>query len=64
VILALMYGGTPTTVPPLVFAGAPLVATLIGMALHRPSQAPSPLFFVGIVLAAAGAALVLRYKPT
>lgn len=64
VILALMYGGTPTTVPPLVFARAPIVATLIGMALHRPSQMPSPLFFVGLVLAATGAALVLRYKPT
>lgn len=64
VILALMYGGTPTTVPPLVFAGAPIIATLIGMALHRPAQMPSPLFFVGIVLAATGAALVLRYKPS
>jgi len=63
VILALMYGGRPTTVPPLVFSGAPIVATLIAMWLHRPSTAPSPLFYVGIVLAAVGAALVLRFKP-
>jgi uncharacterized membrane protein len=63
VIFALRTGGTPLTVPPLVFAGAPIVATLIAMILHRPSQAPSPLFFLGIVLAAAGAALVLRFKP-
>ncbi len=64
VILALMNGGTPATVPPLVFAGAPIVATLIGLWLHKPSQAPSPLFFVGILMAAGGAALVLRFKPS
>lgn len=64
VILALTSGGTPVTVPPLVFAGAPIVATFIGMALHRPANAPSALFYLGILLAAAGAALVLRYKPS
>ncbi len=64
VILALMNGGAPTTVPPLVFAGAPIVATLIAMLLHRPATAPDWRFFLGILLAASGAALVLRYKPT
>lgn len=64
VILALMNGGTPREVPPLVFAGAPIVATFIGMLLHRPTTAPSWQFFAGIVMAAAGAALVLRYKPS
>lgn len=63
VILALMNGGGPGTVPPLVFAGAPIVATLIAMFLHRPATPPHPLFFLGIVLAAAGAALVLYFKP-
>jgi hypothetical protein len=63
VILALKNGGTPLTVPPLVFAGAPLVATLIGMMLHRPANPPSPLFYLGILMAAGGAALVLRFKP-
>jgi hypothetical protein len=63
VILALMNGGTPLAVPPLVFAGAPIVATIIGMALHRPANAPSALFYIGILMAAAGAALVLRYRP-
>lgn len=63
VIYALKAAGSPLVVPPLVFAGAPIVATLIGMILHRPANAPSPLFFVGIILAAAGAALVLRFKP-
>jgi uncharacterized membrane protein len=63
VILALKNGGTPATVPPLVFAGAPIVATLIAMVLHKPSTAPSPQFYAGILMAAAGAYLVLRFKP-
>jgi hypothetical protein len=63
VILALMNGGTPLTVPPLVFAGAPIVATCVAMILHRPASVPDLRFFIGIVLAAVGAALVLRYKP-
>jgi len=64
VILALMAGGKATTVPPLVFAGAPIVATGIAMLLKRPTTMPSPLFYVGIILAAAGAAMVLRFKPS
>lgn len=64
IILALMSGGRASTVPPLVFAGAPVIATLLAMLLHRPSRAPEWPFFLGIVMAAAGAALVLRYKPS
>ena len=63
VIYALKTSSTPLIVPPLVFAGAPIVATFIGMILHKPSSTPSPLFFLGILMAAGGAALVLRYKP-
>lgn len=63
VIYALKTGGTPLTVPPLVFAGAPIVATFIGMILHKPKDPPSLLFYAGILLAAGGAALVLRFKP-
>jgi len=63
VILALKYGGTPVTVPPLVFAGAPIVATIIGMFMHKPANPPSPVFYLGILMAAVGAGLVLRFKP-
>lgn len=63
VVLALRSGGTPLTVPPLVFAGAPIVSTLIAMMVHRPEKAPEWQFFAGILLAAAGASMVLRYKP-
>lgn len=63
VILALMNGGTPFSVPPLVFAGAPIVASLVAIGLHPP-RSVDVRYFLGIGLAAAGAALVLRYKPS
>jgi len=33
------------------------------MLLHPPKTAPNPMLYVGFVLAAAGAGLVLYYKP-
>ncbi len=65
VILALVSGGPQKAilVPPLVFAGAPIMSVLLNMMLHPPKNAPGPLFYVGIVLAACGVALALRYKP-
>jgi hypothetical protein len=64
VILALKSGGSPMVVAPLVFAGAPIVNVLVSMSWHRPKSAPEGLFYAGIALAAAGAYLVLRYRPT
>ncbi len=64
VILALKTGGTPLVVAPLIFAGAPVVNALVSMAWHRPKAAPEPLFYVGLCLAALGAFLVLRFRPT
>ena len=63
VILALKSGGTPLYVAPLVFAGAPIVNVIISMLWHRPKSMPEPWFYLGLVLAAAGAGLVLRFKP-
>lgn len=63
IIFALKNGGTPLIVPPLVFAAAPIVSVFVAMAMHRPTRPPVPMFYVGIVLAAAGAALVLRNRP-
>ena len=57
-------GGSPLMIPPLVFAGAPIVNTFVAMAMKPPSKAPGALFFVGIGLAAMGAFLALRYRPT
>ncbi len=58
------YGGSPLIVAPLVFAGAPIVNTFVSMLMHRPENAPKPMFYVGLLLAAAGAAMVLRFRPT
>ncbi|HEY0079628.1 MAG TPA: hypothetical protein VGB73_13525 [Pyrinomonadaceae bacterium] len=63
IIFAFRSGGLPTYVMPLVFAGAPLVNVLFSMWLHPPRSAPSPLLYVGFLLAAAGAGMVLYFKP-
>jgi hypothetical protein len=63
IIFAFRAGASPVYVRPLVFGGAPLVNVLVSLALHPPKTAPNPLLYVGFVLAAAGAGLVLYYKP-
>lgn len=63
IIFAFRSGGLPTYVMPLVFAGAPLVNVLFSMVLHPPKTAPNPLLYLGFVLAASGAGLVLYFKP-
>lgn len=54
-------------VMPIVFAGAPIVNTVVAMAVHPPQggfkSLPVP-FLLGCVLAATGAFLVARYAPT
>lgn len=63
VIYALKTGGKPTLVAPLVFAGAPIMNTFVAMTWDKPKSMPSPAYFVGILLAAVGAGLVLAFKP-
>jgi hypothetical protein len=58
------FGGTPLVVAPLVFAGAPIVNTFVSMLWDKPAKAPNALFYLGLVLAACGAAMVLRFRPT
>ncbi|MEO2194759.1 MAG: hypothetical protein ABGY72_01550 [bacterium] len=64
IVLALVNGGRPTVVPPLVFAGAPVVSTFVAMLYNPPQDSPSPVFYLGILMAAAGAGLVLANRPT
>ncbi|MFQ5491292.1 MAG: hypothetical protein ACE5GE_11265, partial [Phycisphaerae bacterium] len=64
IILAMKYGGKPIFVAPAVFAGAPVMNTIVSMIWDKPAKSPSALFFVGIVLAGAGAFMVLRFKPS
>jgi hypothetical protein len=63
IILAFRAGGVPTYVMPLVFGGAPLVNVLVSMWLHPPKVAPNPMLYVGFLLAAVGAGMVLYFKP-
>jgi hypothetical protein len=61
IILAIGAGGLPLYVAPLVFAGAPIVASVVSI-LWKTRHMPGPLFFFGILLAAVGAGLVLYSK--
>jgi hypothetical protein len=68
VIYALSSGGSPAAVMPTVFGTAPLINVAASYLwdkfyLDKSLKSPEPLFFVGIVLAAVGAGLVLAYKP-
>jgi hypothetical protein len=63
IIGAFKTGGLPLYVMPLVFGGAPLVNVLVSAWLHPPKVAPSPLLYVGFLLAALGGGLVLRFRP-
>jgi hypothetical protein len=63
IIFAFRSGGLPTYVMPLVFGGAPVINVLTSLALHPPKVAINPLFFVGVVMAAMGAGMVLYFRP-
>jgi drug/metabolite transporter (DMT)-like permease len=63
IIWAFRKGGLPFYVMPLVFGGAPIVNVLVAMTLHPPKTTPSPLLYVGFLMASLGAALVLYFKP-
>ena len=63
IVLAFKFGGKPVYVMPLVFGLAPVVNTFVTMTMAGTFKQAKPIFFVGIVLAALGAAGVLRYKP-
>lgn len=62
------YGpAAASAVMPIVFAGAPIVNTVVALMVHPPEgglKSLPPLFLVGIVLAASGAFLVAKFAPT
>jgi hypothetical protein len=63
IIYSFRFGGLPLYVMPLVFGGAPIVNVLLTMILHPPKSSVNPLLYVGFVLAAAGAGMVLYFRP-
>jgi hypothetical protein len=63
-ILAFACGGKPFTVMPVVFGCAPVINTLVTLALaHTPIAGVSPNFLAGMLVVAAGAATVLAFGP-
>ena len=63
IIWAFRSGGSPLYVMPLVFGGAPIINVVYTMIMHPPKTAPNPMWFVGLLLASAGAFMVLYFKP-
>src|SRR6186997_3231937 len=63
IIFAFRNGGSPTYVMPIVFGIAPLVNVLTTMIMHPPKSSVSPLLYLGFLLTAAGAGMVLYFRP-
>lgn len=70
-LMALSSGTSPAEnkqlialVPTLVFAGAPLVNAMVSVTKEKMWGHTPPQFFIGLVLAAVGAGLVMAYKPS
>jgi hypothetical protein len=64
IIWSFRTGGLPVYVMPLVFGGAPIVNVALTLWIHPPRNPIHPLLFVGFLLASAGAAMVLYFRPT
>jgi hypothetical protein len=66
VLLAFGAKGNPAVVMSIVFAGAPVVNAVVALLVHPPAGGWSsvrPAFVAGILLAALGGLLVMRYRP-
>ena len=63
IIFAFRAGASPLYVMPLVFGGAPLVNVIATALIHPPKVAPNPMLYVGFLMAAIGAGMVLYYRP-
>ena len=63
IIFAFRNGGSPIYVMPIVFGVAPLVNVLTTMVIHPPKSSVSPLLYLGFLMTAAGAGMVLYFRP-
>ena len=64
IIWAFKSGGLPTYVMPIIFGGAPLMNVIVSAVMHPPKTAPNPLLYVGFLVTAVGAGMVLYFKPS
>lgn len=53
----------PLLVPAIVFAGAPIVNAIVSITKEHLWAKTPPAFYIGILLAGAGAAMVMKYRP-
>jgi hypothetical protein len=63
IIMAFNFGGKPVFVMPLIFGGAPVVATITSTARQGLMDQLGPFFYAGLILVIAGAAMVLVFAP-
>ncbi len=63
VIMAFKFRGSPVYVMPLVFGGAPVVNTVVTMFMGRTFREAKPIFYLGVLAVAIGAAGVLYFQP-
>lgn len=66
VLLAFGAKGTPAAVMSIIFAGAPIVNAITAIALHPPKGGVTAVpwqFVAGILMAAVGAYMVVKFKP-
>jgi hypothetical protein len=66
VLLAFGAQGQPAVVMSIIFAGAPIVNAIVALSLHPPVGGVESIrwpFFLGILMALAGGALVTLFKP-
>jgi hypothetical protein len=63
IIMAFNFGGKPIYVMPLIFGGAPVVATLVSIASQGLYGEVGSVFVAGLMLVIAGAAMVLVFAP-
>ncbi len=63
IIMAFNFGGKPVYVMPLVFGGAPVVATLVSTMTEGLLGQLGAMFLAGLILTIAGAAMVLVFAP-
>lgn len=64
VICAFAFGGKPFTVMPVVFGSAPVINTLVSTQMQSGGfTSASPFFYAGMLIVAAGAAMVLVFGP-
>jgi hypothetical protein len=63
IVAALVSGGKPVYVMPLVFAGAPLVNTFAVTARASGDAQPSAAFLAGLILVISGSVMVLAFAP-